>query len=106
VYADLGHLSIVGEPIEMALNIVSEYLYAVACKDLMRQRVLRDDQVTWQTHMVRLGHGYGDFPALLRTLKRVNFAGPTSFHSGEPVETVIDVRFAKALLSHGCPGAG
>ena len=107
VYADPGHLSIVGEPIEMALNIVAEYLSVVSMKDLMRQQVVRDGQITWQTRVVRLGHGYGDFPALLSTLKRLDFAGPVSFHSeysGEPVESVIDlaridVRFIRALLA-------
>jgi sugar phosphate isomerase/epimerase len=107
VFADPGHLSIVGEPIEMALDIVREYLSVVAFKDLARQRVVRDGQVAWQTQVVRLGHGFGDYPAALRTLVRMGYDGPVSFHSeysGEPVETVIDlaridVRYVRALLA-------
>ncbi|MGD9519695.1 MAG: sugar phosphate isomerase/epimerase family protein, partial [Armatimonadota bacterium] len=38
VFADVGHLSIVGEPYPMAFDIVKEYLSAVAFKDLVRQK--------------------------------------------------------------------
>jgi hypothetical protein len=79
----------------------------IALKDLKWRRVTRDGEVAWQTQVVRLGHGLGDFPALLRALKRLRFAGPASFHSeysGEPVETVIDlaridVRYIRSLLA-------
>ena len=76
-------------------------------KDLMRQRVAQEGQITWRTRVVRLGHGHGDFPALLRALKRLDFACSVSFHSeysGEPVASVIDltridVRFVRTLLA-------
>jgi hypothetical protein len=76
-------------------------------KDLKRQRILRDGEVTWGTRVVRLGHGFAELEALLRALTRMGFAGPVSFHSeytGEPVETVIDlaridVRYVRALLA-------
>ena len=107
VFADPGHLSIVGEPIEMALDIVKQYLSVIAFKDLMRQRIVQDGNVVWKTRVVRLGHGFGDFPAVLRTLNQLDFCGPVSFHSeysGEPVETVIDlaridVRYIRALMA-------
>jgi len=107
VFADPGHLSIVGEPIEMALDIVRDYLSVIAFKDMVRQRVQREGQETWRTRVVRLGQGYANFPATLRALKRLGFAGPVSFHSeysGEPVESVIDlaridVRTIRALLA-------
>jgi sugar phosphate isomerase/epimerase len=107
VYLDPGHLSIVGEPIEMALDIVGEYLAVVSMKDMVRQRVLRDGEATWETQVVRLGHGFGNLLAFVRGLAQMGFAGPVSFHSeysGEPVETVIDlaridVRYVKALLA-------
>jgi sugar phosphate isomerase/epimerase len=109
VFADPGHLSIVGEPIEMALDIVRSHLSVIALKDLVRQRVVKDGQVTWETPVVRVGHGFGDVPALFRTLDRLGFDGPLSFHSeysGEPVDTVIDltradVRHINALLARG-----
>jgi len=106
VFADPGHLSIVGEPIAMALNIVQEYLSVLALKDLTRQRIVANGQAIWRTRTVRLGQGFGDFPTLLETLKRLNFDGPVSFHSEyhEPVETVIDlaridVRFIRGLMA-------
>jgi sugar phosphate isomerase/epimerase len=107
VYLDPGHLSIVGEPIEMALDIVGEYLSVVSMKDLKRQRVLQDGKVTWQARVVRLGQGFADLGMLLRALSERGFAGPVSFHSeysGEPVESVIDlaridVRYVRALLT-------
>ncbi len=100
VFADTGHLSIVGEPIDMALDIVKDYLAVMAFKDLMRSPGSRGGRV------VRMGHGFVDWETTLRTLKAMHFTGPVSFHSeysGEPVETVIDlaridVRFINGLL--------
>ena len=105
IFADPGHLSICGEPIEMAFNIVREYLSVLAFKDLVRQRVIQNGKTSWRTRTVRLGEGFGDWAALMRGLDRVKFDGPISFHSeysGEPVDTVIalartDVRFFKGL---------
>ena len=106
VFSDPGHLSICGEPIEMALDIVREYLSVLAFKDLIRQRPLgRTVQGTPMGGTMRLGQGFGDWPAVVKTLDRLNFEGPVSFHSeysGEPVETVIDlaridVRFFNAM---------
>ena len=59
----------------------------------------------WNTRVVPLGEGFGDWPTLLRTLKTLPYDGPVSFHSeysGQPPESVIDltridVRFIKRL---------
>jgi sugar phosphate isomerase/epimerase len=113
VFADPGHLSICGEPIAMALNIVREYLSVVSLKDLVRQRLVTtsagstERRVTWRTRVVRLGHGFGDFSTFLKTLQDMGFDGPATFHSeysGEPVDTVIDlarcdVRYIRRLLA-------
>lgn len=111
IFSDPGHLSICGEPIEMALDIVRDYLSVLAFKDLVRQRPMGGTkQGTPMGGTMRLGQGFGDWPALVKTLKRLDFEGPVSFHSeyvGEPVETVmdlarIDVRFFNAMLAeHG-----
>ena len=107
VFSDPGHLSVCGEPIEMALDIVREYLSVLAFKDLIRQRPFgRPIQGAPSGGTMRLGQGLGDWPALVATLKRLDFEGPVSFHSeytGEPVETVmdlarIDVRFFNSML--------
>ncbi len=100
VFADTGHLSIVGEPIDMALDIVSSHLAVIAFKDLSRSPGMRGGKV------VRIGKGFVDWETALKTLKAMNFSGPVSFHSeysGEPVDSVIDlarvdVRFIRALL--------
>jgi len=99
VFADVGHLSIVGEPIDMALDIVAEYLAVMAFKDLVRLPGMRGGKV------VRMGKGFVDWETALRTLKAINFDGPISFHSeysGEPVDSVIDlaridIRFINGL---------
>ena len=100
VFADTGHLSICGEPIEMALDIVRKYVSVIAFKDLVRRPGDRSVQV------VRMSTGFVDWKTTLKTVKAMDFNGPVSFHSeygGVPVETVIDlartdVRFIDGLL--------
>ncbi len=100
VFADTGHLSIVGEPINMALDIVKSHLAVMAFKDLVRAPGMRGGSV------VRMGKGFVDWETAVNTLTAIDFTGPISFHSeysGEPVDTVIDlaridVRFIRALL--------
>lgn len=99
VFADTGHLSIVGEPIDMALDIVKSHLAVISFKDLARRPGDRSGRV------VHMGHGFVDWETTLQSLNRIGFNGPISFHSeygGEPVSTVIDlaridVRFISRL---------
>jgi len=106
-FADAGHLSIDGEPIDMALSIVEEYLSAIAFKDLFREPRKQNGRTTWQTGMARLSRGLVDWHLTLKTLKSMNFTGPISMHSeygGEPVESVIDLtridmRYIKRVLA-------
>ena len=108
VFADVGHLSICGEPIDMALNIVQKYLAVISFKDLMRVPTIEGGEKRWGVDVVRLGTGFGDWNTTLRTLKAQIFEGTVSMHSeysDEPVETVIDlartdVRFIRNLLDH------
>jgi sugar phosphate isomerase/epimerase len=101
VFADTGHLSIVGEPIDMALDIVKSHLAVIAFKDLARSPGMRGGRV------VRMGKGFVDWETAVNTLQTIGFSGPVSFHSeysGEPVDTVIDlaridVRFIQSLLN-------
>jgi sugar phosphate isomerase/epimerase len=100
VFADTGHLSIVGEPINMALDIVSSHLAVIAFKDLARSPGMQGGKV------VRIGKGFVDWETALDTLQKMGYTGPVSFHSeysGEPVDSVIDlarvdVRFIRALM--------
>jgi len=106
VFADVGHLSIVGEPYPMAFDIVRDYLSAVAFKDLVRQRFIENGKPVWRIDVWPLGMGYGDFPLVMKLLRDMAFAGPISFHceyGNLPPESVvdqcrIDVRFIKAIV--------
>lgn len=106
VFADVGHLSIVGEPYPMALDIVREYICAVAFKDLVKQKFMQGDKPVWRIDVWPLGMGFGDFPLVMKLLKDIAFDGPISFHceySRLPAESVvdqcrIDVRFIQAIV--------
>ena len=101
VFADTGHLSIVGEPINMALDIVSSHLAVIAFKDLARTPGMKGGKV------VRMGKGFVDWESAIDTLQKMEYAGPVSFHSeygGEPVASVVDlarvdVRFIRAMMN-------
>ena len=109
VFADTGHLSLVGEPLPMALDIVKEYIAALAVKDLVRERAVVDGKRRWQTRVVPLGEGFTDWQALSPTLRKINFKGVISLHSeygNLPVESLIDqvrmdVRFFRKVLDEG-----
>jgi len=106
IFSDPGHLSLCGEPIDMALDIVAEYLSLLAFKDMIRERTMRQGQMTWASPVRKLGWGFVDWSTTLKTLTQMGFSGPISMHSeysGEPVETVIDLaradlRFVRHLL--------
>ncbi len=106
VFADVGHLSICGEPIDMALDIVREYLSVMSFKDLARVQRVHDGERRWEVDVVRLGTGFGDWKTVLSTLKAQGFDGPVTMHSeygGEPVDTVVDLarsdlRFIRNLM--------
>jgi sugar phosphate isomerase/epimerase len=106
VFSDVGHLSMCGEPIDMALDIVRDYLAVMSFKDLVREPNRKEGKKTWGMDVVRLGTGFGDWETVVRTLKKMNFEGPISMHSeygGEPVDTVIDLarsdmRYIKRLM--------
>ncbi|MEZ4710073.1 MAG: sugar phosphate isomerase/epimerase [Caldilineaceae bacterium] len=107
VFSDPGHLSVCGEPIDMALDIVRDYLSVLAFKDMIRERVVKDGVATWATPVRKLGWGFVDWPTTIAALKSMHFSGPISMHSeyaGEPPETVIDLaradtRFIRSLVS-------
>ena len=105
VFADPGHLAICGEPVEMALNILGEYLSILAFKDLELQRTQKDGTLTWTTRVVPLGQGFVDWRSLLGYLKRIQHPGWISLHAEypEPVDRVValaraDLRFVNSLL--------
>ncbi len=106
VFTDVGHLSIVGEPYAMSLDIVKDYIAAVAFKDLVKQKFMQDGKPVWRIDVWPLGMGFGDFPTVMRLLKDMDFGGPISFHceySRLPAESVvhqlaIDTRYIQGVL--------
>ena len=108
LFADPGHLSICGEPPDMALDIMRSHLAVCALKDLKHVPVQRDGRTVLGSQCVRMGHGLVDWVNVLATLKAQDFSGPVSFHAeyvGEPVDSVIDltrcdVRYVNDLRTH------
>lgn len=106
VFADPGHLSLVGEPLYMAFDIVKEYLSAVAFKDVIRERVVENGKRKWRMRVVPLGEGYVDWETVISLLFEMDFNGPISIHSEYAeydIENVmditrIDVRFIKRII--------
>ena len=104
IFSDPGHLSICGEPIDMALDIVRDYLSVLAFKDLLHERVVKEGERTWATSVRKLGWGLVDWKTTSATLKEMNFNGPISMHSeyaGEPTATVIDLARADTRFVRG-----
>jgi len=103
VFTDVGHLTIVGEPYPMALDIVKEYMAALAFKDLVK---VKNPDGSWGIDVWPLGMGLGNFPLVMKLLKEMQFQGPISFHceySRLPAESVvdqcrIDTRFLQAIV--------
>jgi sugar phosphate isomerase/epimerase len=106
VFADPGHLSIVGEPLPMALSIMKKYLSAVAVKDVVRENFTEEGKKTWKIKMVQLGEGNVDWHTLVKLLQEMKFSGPVSIHSeyaGIDTDTLvdktrIDIRFFRKII--------
>jgi sugar phosphate isomerase/epimerase len=108
VFLDPGHLSITGEPIDMAIDIVKEYLSAVAVKDIIRERVVINGKRKWQIRIVPLGEGYVEWEKVLDLLYKIKFSGPISIHSEYSElkiddlidQTKIDLRYIKRIIEN------
>lgn len=81
VYLDPGHLSINGEPIELAVDMVRAHLCLVALKDMAYVRTEREGRPVWKHTLVPLREGLVEWPGVLSALARVGYDGPLSFHS-------------------------
>lgn len=108
VFADPGHLSLVGEPLPMALSIVKDYLSIVAIKDLSRERIVdKDNNRLWRLKVVPLGEGFVDWNTLLKLLFEMKYDGCVSMHSeygeldeeGVIDQTRMDIRFIKKVIA-------
>lgn len=94
LFLDPGHLSIDGEPVDMALNIAAPYLSVMAFKDFVLERITKNGRTTMNKAVRKLGWGMVDWEMTLSTLQSLKFAGPISMHSeynDVPPETVVDL---------------
>jgi sugar phosphate isomerase/epimerase len=90
-YLDPGHLALCGEPPEMAIDIVGEYLSLIAVKDSLWEK--RESGKPARSRFLPLGEGIVDWHGMQQALIARNYAGPLSFHSeyeGLPTDKIIE----------------
>lgn len=81
VYLDPGHLSVDGEPVAMAVDMVRDYLCLVAVKSFVYTSKEREGGVAWKRTLAPLRKGLVDWQAALDALRAVGYDGPLSLHS-------------------------
>ncbi|MBM4038818.1 MAG: sugar phosphate isomerase/epimerase [Planctomycetes bacterium] len=88
VYIDPGHLSMNGEPIRMAVDIVRDYLCLVAVKAMLHVK----KGTSWRHELVPLRDGLVDWAETFRALREAAFDGPVTFHSEYENVSLDDLR--------------
>lgn len=83
IYVDFAHLSLNGEPFEMALGICGEYFSLVGVKANRYVPLEPDEhrQLCYAIEWVPLAQGITDWPSVVKSLRRVNYDGPYVFHA-------------------------
>jgi sugar phosphate isomerase/epimerase len=84
-YLDPGHLALCGEPLPMAFDMAADWLALVAIKDSIKVR--REDGSV-RNGFLPLGEGFVDWKQMLQWLIAHDYAGPLSFHSEFPSESI------------------
>jgi len=105
IFTDVGHLSVVGEQVPMAIDIAWDYLQLFALKDLVWEKPIGSLEGTRKLRVVPFGHGMVEWGRFVETLQARGYDGALSFHceySGYPPEAVLDqaaldVRFFRDL---------
>lgn len=105
IFTDVGHLSLVGEQLPMALDIAGDYIELFALKDLLWVNEIGKLDSRRGLKVVPFGHGLVEWGLFVAELKARGYDGALSFHceySGYPPESVldqaaIDVRFFRQL---------
>ncbi len=104
-YIDPAHLSINGEPLPLALEIIGDHLAMVAVKNVAYVPAERPDRTAWTRRWCLLREGVVDWPEAIALLRKRGYEGPLSLHgeySGpEDREAILQnvSRDAKYLLS-------
>lgn len=81
VYLDPGHLSVDGEPVGMAVDMVQSHLCLVAVKSFVYASKEQEGGVVWRRMLAPLRKGLVDWKATLDALRSVGYDGPLSLHS-------------------------
>lgn len=83
IYIDFAHLSLNGEPPEMALGICGEYLSLVGVKANRYVTGERNEkgQLQYKVEWVPLKEGITDWTKAVKLLKKVGYKGPYVFHA-------------------------
>ncbi|HUT34766.1 MAG TPA: sugar phosphate isomerase/epimerase family protein [Planctomycetota bacterium] len=81
VYVDPGHLSMNGEPIRMAVDMVRDHLCLVAIKAMIHVKREKDGRMAWRHLLVPLREGLVDWQETMKALREVGYDGPVTFHS-------------------------
>jgi len=104
VYLDPGHLSINGEPIEIAFDMVKEYISAIAVKNLLMKRKGNK----WVKAVVTVEEGFVNWNNVFEELKKIDFTGPLSMHSEYDnfnIEEIIsqtknDIKYIREIMQN------
>ncbi|KPL12215.1 hypothetical protein AMJ85_01610 [candidate division BRC1 bacterium SM23_51] len=81
IYIDPAHLMLSGEPLDLALAIVRDYLAVVAVKNGLYVKTGQSGVVAdWEREWSLLHEGLVDWPEAIALLKEVGYDGPLSLH--------------------------
>lgn len=81
VYLDAAHLMLAGEPLELALAIVRDYLALVAVKNCRYvQTNPGASPARWERQWCQLEEGLVDWPNAVGLLRKAGYEGPLSLH--------------------------
>lgn len=88
IYLDTGHMSLYGEPPEMAVSIAGEHLCLVGIKD--SEWIKGENGKPRRSQFAPPGHGSADWNAWGKALKSSGFHGHLSFHSEYEVANIAE----------------
>ena len=106
-YIDPAHLSINGEPLPLALEIVGRHLAMVAVKNVVYVGSASAEGRKWKTEWCPLQDGLVDWEEAVGLLRKRGYAGPLSLHgeySGPEDRAAIlknvaqDVRYLRSIV--------
>ena len=79
-YLDPGHMAVEGEAFDVGAAMVRSHLSIIGAKDVLQERIERNNHGATRTKWVEAGEGMVDWTAILEELVRVEFDGPLSVH--------------------------